>query len=787
MNNDPAYYRLLYYLYYMPPNGVTANRLEIYTYSQNPVAAQEIKGATPAFIVELPKLTSLFQIVRGTGATIKLLSDTDRRFFNTLYTSDPFGLMVKHYVGGSLDWLGYLNSEMYQEPYSYATNYPIQVLANNGLGLLSRLSFVQVDGSFYSGLKSEYELLKICLDKIALPWSEVRISLSTTFEGQAVENTSLGAPTGLLVSNSSGALAAGDYYYEVTAYDANGETAPASASKTSTGTGGFIISWTAVAGAVGYRVYGRTATGTQLLEDTTGTLVLDDGSKTPSGIISYLGSILHQSLLNCANFYDEDPKPMNLREVIETVLGPYGAKLNIKKGMIYITDVNTQGGGADVTYSRYDYTTGVYLGTVTEPAGSAIVDIGYHGTDNDIENSGGYNKQVIDYSPYAQSSLVPESVKDEAEFTTIPDAYTLTNGYYIRTLDNNTLWIVTAPAVFEQSYYTDTPQLYLKWEPQPVSQKVVSLKVNPFVSYTMAFGINSDPAGYLAIKVSGKVLIKTKDNPYNDGLTSASFYGVGLNIKVKIGDKYYYRKYRYAPPGGYTSEEWDAANIDQVNQARATDSGNVVSDKFVDFTFYALVRAVLPEDVGGLIYGGLDVEIWSDVQGCTDYYKGTYVNNPAAIREVWVKDLAVKATMGDGSDLNNADIEYIGLLDPNFQNEGKKVTLKSGSDVYLADNAKIMYRDTLGAVAVIKTWTRAGQSFRIEELLLNSYISNYKTGSYKLNNVTLNNNLDIWGVVTDALLPGKIFIVEEAEVDYWEGEVRCTLAEIQADQLTIIL
>jgi len=95
------------------------------------------------------------------------------------------------------------------------------------------------------------------------------------------------APTSLSFASTSGTLAAGTYYYRITATTAAGETTPcAEQSFALAATGGIIISWPQVAGATGYKVYGRT-TGAELLMATivNGTTLTwtDNGSVTPSG------------------------------------------------------------------------------------------------------------------------------------------------------------------------------------------------------------------------------------------------------------------------------------------------------------------------------------------------------------------------------------------------------------------------------------------------------------------------------------------------------------------------
>lgn len=634
------------------------------------VTDTEITGMANPFVVELPELDSIFQVVRGTGATIQILSEIDMQFFDTLYTSDPFGIQVKHYIDDVLNWMGYVNSEMMQEPYSFISNYPVRILANNGLALLSRLSFVQADGSFYSGIKSKYDIIKICLDKIGLPYSTINISLSTIYSAYVGGTTS---------------------------------------------------------------------------------------------------SILHELYNITENFYDEDPKPMTLREVIETVLKPYAAILWADGDKIYITDINTLAAGTDITYMQYDYATGTFIQNVTEPVNPAW---DYMGTGQNIENSGGINKQVIDYSPYVKTGVFAKSINAESEFTTVPESWLTKDGYSYKTLTGNKTWQEVAPATFEESYYADKgPQLYLRWAPQSTNQKIASLKVTPFLAIVkQGNSFNTQTAPSFAL--SFEIMIKTKSNSYDDSLTSADFQGVAPYLKIKVGDEYY---------TGITDNWW--TTTDSYIQPVVSQKTNNISDKFTSWTTYAYIM-VLPT-VLGLLKGGFDLEIWSDILGYTDINAGTYTRNPTGIQEVWIKNTEIKITKGDGSDLNKNDKEFVGLLDPNFQNEGQKITLKSGTNITGADLAQELYIAS-GKYYPTYSWIRAGQTEQIEKLLLNSYVSNFKAGTNKITNLALENNISIWKTLQDSYRSGRVFMMKSAKVDYWDNKIECDVVEIKQDELTIV-
>jgi hypothetical protein len=77
----------------------------------------------------------------------------------------------------------------------------------------------------------------------------------------------MSAPAGVTAAASgSGALPAGPYAYKVTGVNDTGETTGSTeATVTTTSTGGVTVSWTALAGATAYRIYGRTAGSEKLI------------------------------------------------------------------------------------------------------------------------------------------------------------------------------------------------------------------------------------------------------------------------------------------------------------------------------------------------------------------------------------------------------------------------------------------------------------------------------------------------------------------------------------------
>lgn len=101
-------------------------------------------------------------------------------------------------------------------------------------------------------------------------------------------NLATPVPT-LSTTATGGSLTAGAKSYRVTAINSNGETVPCKAVTITvpegTSTNTVTLSWSAVTGATGYKIYGRTAGSELLLATVTALTWADDGSLTPSGAL----------------------------------------------------------------------------------------------------------------------------------------------------------------------------------------------------------------------------------------------------------------------------------------------------------------------------------------------------------------------------------------------------------------------------------------------------------------------------------------------------------------------
>lgn len=62
--------------------------------------------------------------------------------------------MIKIYKNNNLFYLGYLETELYSENFRYATKYEVKIVANDGIGMLDRLDFLDDNNDPFTGVNS---------------------------------------------------------------------------------------------------------------------------------------------------------------------------------------------------------------------------------------------------------------------------------------------------------------------------------------------------------------------------------------------------------------------------------------------------------------------------------------------------------------------------------------------------------------------------------------------------------------------------------------------------------
>lgn len=128
---------LKYYGEFVSENN-TRYRVEIHTTDSGAVA-QEIRFPYDEPLTIEWDTTDKITPIQSSIATLQILSETDRKFVD-MYRIEAGSVTLSIYRAGNLYWRGTLDTEMYEEPYSYLTDYVV-TLTFSDFGILDRMTY----------------------------------------------------------------------------------------------------------------------------------------------------------------------------------------------------------------------------------------------------------------------------------------------------------------------------------------------------------------------------------------------------------------------------------------------------------------------------------------------------------------------------------------------------------------------------------------------------------------------------------------------------------------------
>lgn len=142
--------------------------VRIFQKAETPFTVQEVKIVD--LEIEWGEVDKL-EPVMSSSATLTLHSDTDRRFVD-LYTIDAGAIRMDVYLNNTLYWSGTLDSELYEEPFSYKDGYDVS-LTFADFAILDRLK------CSLSGFVSFAQIIDVCLEKSGIQYEGIHKYIST--------------------------------------------------------------------------------------------------------------------------------------------------------------------------------------------------------------------------------------------------------------------------------------------------------------------------------------------------------------------------------------------------------------------------------------------------------------------------------------------------------------------------------------------------------------------------------------------------------------------------------
>lgn len=758
------------YYYYFKGLTDVQYTVEIWQDIDTDLVAEEIRADDTPFVVTYPSTDNKFETIRGSGCDLNILSDTSLKFLD-LYTSNMMEYQIKLITGGASIWKGYLDSELYSEPFAEYDNYPVSLTGNDGLALLDRIDFYESNGTKYTGFTDNWTIITNILQKLELTWTKIYVALTTT---------------------------------------------------------------------------------------------------SPELSISGSRTLLTETYSNCDNFYDEDDKAMTCREVLETILKPFGAYIQIINNNVYITDVNylasAGSSGFAVQYDSFFAYEGV--ASITNGLGD-VSDIKFATNSQTLNIISPINKQIVKFSPYSNSTILDYDPVDDTFSGITVTRYkgTYPNTYFEKRYGDSTYWygphFTTLLSFFGEltgtnsndektdkylSYisgfgYSDNVFTYTGVIPKIiVTPNYISTIyndrdewlddtyywINDVVTYdTLYYKViqnhlssvddppDETPAYYTGttadilipnevgdlyyLQVDAKCYVRTTDNMGTQ--TDIGVYTLLLYTHLTIGDK----KFNYyegitsnwisTGSTGYFILSFSDVSVSQVDGSGTyTYIRNPIRDKWVELnngeSYINHISEIKPVIIPLYGFTGNDITFsmggwyaWGS--GGEDDPNNTTINSQ--IKDVRLKDIKFTILDKNKNEVKSEDIEYQSYININNKEDGEDIELKYGTNTEYKPVCKGGIITTSGTTyGYVQEFTRSGVTDLVENLLLRSVTSNYSDKTVEIT-CTINKPSTIFGYFTyDNYFPDKKFGIQGAVIDYSEDTTELTLQEIRTDSLDIV-
>lgn len=506
-------------------------------------------------------------------------------------------------------------------------------------------------------------------------------------------------------------------------------------------------------------------------------------------------NVLADMTISEQNFFDEDDKPMKLKEVLEEICKFLNWTCVDWKGDLFFVDIDHSG-----IYHKYD----VALVTKVDVSVNTFLvqNIGFAGSEHSLDILPGYNKVSVKCSNYPVGQIFPDEDLDKLKLYTSQDKQSGDK--------------VTA----KRFYYPNVYRLF-HYSPQGAA-----------LSDEQFEGYKNNPDSLM-----GSIIIKRCEYKIVNGEPDISNYNWENLIQVRRGTQKTGSNYTWlsrVPILTFKSQLPVAAYLDGAVaiscSVQVTENNDLSTD---DKKRKGYVRALCEFSIGDYYYNGSEFvnnskkerfevkfpladiagggfgsientkKLSQPYDGLTGYIielpkgkpltgevrfnmyplqpqPGNYTEFFAGVG-YYIKDLKMEyKRRNDLDDLtDNSDRTYENVLNENYINELDEIEFKISS--YNNDGtcySKVMLgndylRDNLYNCLLDK-------NIRPEELLITRCINQYKATKIGLTQI-IKNVYDITPLtrLTDKFMIGKVFIIAGGDIDYYTNSFRCKMIELQ--------
>lgn len=514
-------------------------------------------------------------------------------------------------------------------------------------------------------------------------------------------------------------------------------------------------------------------------------------------------NVLANMTLSEQDFFDEDDKPMKLKEVLEEVCKFLNWTCVDWKGSLYFVDVDHSG-----TYYKYN-------AMMTSKADAQInellvQDIGFAGGNHSLDVLPGFNKVTVKCSNYSVGQMLQEEdFNDLEELSTIdnktsdnkkacrsvylyPDAWNCLLYRDGSVIDNSMLSSVKdiAPSLdgamlMKYCVYEQEKDANGVWQPSIHDYSFINairvrfpLKGTPGVFNLINYKVltfKGASATYMDCALGINATVKViKDNdmlPW--GNSAAGYARNSLRCQIRIGNEYYGNHFGDSFHGFTWAEDpmnFVILNLDSWNNDGKLEWLTLPNDKTLDMPYNGLSGLIVP----------IDRPISGELEFNLLVYNRQGDGSRGDMTGIIIKDFSVKIQNKDNiskSD-NDSDRTYENVLNENYINELDEIEFKMSS--YNEDGAcysKVLLdgdylKDNLYNCIL-------DDAIRPEEMMITCCINHYSATRIKLTQ-EIKEHADLSPItrLSDTFLVDKKFICTGGTIDCQMNKFECVMIEI---------
>lgn len=533
-------------------------------------------------------------------------------------------------------------------------------------------------------------------------------------------------------------------------------------------------------------------------------------------------TILNKVFIQSANFYDEKGEAMSLKDVIESILKPFGLIMVQIKNEFYVYDINSL-----INNSVFKkYVNGSYISSLKLSLNSIDLQGVFSSEDSVLEFDTLYNNIELTSSLYANDSLFEKEVEKnnlEDLISTTPvsgfngydgtkyiykkctDFNDYTGEYFLYTTkgSNDTLVGVKLPYAYDKSGITyNEPSTGIEFKPTE-------------------YIINTEGVSKLNIKA--QIYINTKTNPldiYIDGINEAS--GVKYNKENSQCAELSCDLFLLDTRGNIisyldnTSAQSVVWKTDVLNKTKHTFRMNFAASATPlssadstcldsEMTNSNIISKYEWNTTAGSSYTndnyqkGVDINI---AGGC--YLKlviySCLISNPKAgqsaywidkdkiLKEILLQSVTFEIFDKYGDRLETSDIVYNSYINKNVKSDYDSVELKvctANKNNIKVGKANLLY-NTDNKYNLATSFNRSGQVNNLEQLLIRTIHSNYASKTRKIEaDIQTTDNIYLNPVTYNSILPNNVFYLSGVIIDFANNTQRITLNQVSIDNIDL--